>query len=62
MGCFFILELSYNTYWMAFKSNLLIILTSVDMVYKNFGKEDQEGISSMTVAEAQKYIEDCHTA
>jgi carbamate kinase 2 len=36
----------------------LIILTSVDMVYKNFGKEDQEGISSMTVAEAQKYIEE----
>ena len=35
----------------------LIILTSVDMVYKNFGKEDQEGISSMTVAEAQKYID-----
>ena len=36
----------------------LIILTSVDMVYKNFGKEDKEGISSMTVAEAQKYIEE----
>jgi carbamate kinase len=34
----------------------LIILTSVDMVYKNFGTAAQEGISSMTVSEAQSYI------
>lgn len=36
----------------------LIILTSVDMVYKNFGRENQEGISSMTVADAMAYIEE----
>ena len=38
------------------KADELIILTSVDMVYKNFGKENQEGISNMTVADALAYI------
>lgn len=38
------------------KADELIILTSVDMVYKNFGKEDQEGIPSMTVSQAKEYI------
>lgn len=36
----------------------LIILTSVEKVYKNFGKENQEGISSMTVADALAFIEE----
>lgn len=35
----------------------LIILTSVEQVYKNFGKENQEGIDKMTVAEAKAFIE-----
>ena len=34
----------------------LIILTSVDCVYKNFGTENQEPIASMTVAEAKAAI------
>ena len=36
----------------------LIILTGVDCVYKNFGTEQQEALSSMTVAEAKQYMED----
>ena len=36
----------------------LIILTSVDHVYRNFGKENQEAISSMTVEEAKAVIEE----
>ena len=36
----------------------LIILTSVDHVYRNFGKENQEAISSMTVEEAKTAIEE----
>ncbi|RKM55179.1 carbamate kinase [Butyrivibrio sp. X503] len=38
-------------------SDRLIILTSVPCVYKNFGKEDQEPIIKMSVADAKKYIE-----
>ncbi len=34
----------------------LIILTSVPEVYKNYGKEDQEAISAMNVAQAQELI------
>ena len=34
----------------------LIILTSVPNVYKNFGKETQEAISSLTIAEAEALI------
>lgn len=36
----------------------LIILTSEDMVYKNYGKDNQEGISAMTVTDAMAYIEE----
>ena len=36
----------------------LIILTSVDCVYKNFGTEAQEPIATMTVAEAKAAIAD----
>ena len=39
------------------KSDKLIILTSVPYVYKNFGKEDQEPITELTVAKAKEYIE-----
>lgn len=38
------------------KVDELIILTNVEGVYKNYGKENQEIIRSMTVAEAQTYI------
>ena len=38
------------------KSDQLIILTSVDHVSLNFGKENEAKISSMNVPEAEKYI------
>lgn len=34
----------------------LLILTSVDYVYENFGKENQTPITSMTIAQAKEYI------
>ena len=36
----------------------LLILTAVDEVAINFGKENQESLSNMTVEEAKKHIED----
>ncbi len=36
----------------------LIIFTSVPGVYRNFGKENQEAIASLTIAEAEKMIAD----
>ena len=38
------------------KTEELIILTNVDCVYRNFGKEDQTPIESMTIAQAQDAI------
>ena len=38
------------------QSDVLIILTSVDCVYRNFGTEHQTPIGSMTVAEAREAI------
>ncbi len=38
------------------KSDELVILTGVEYVYRNFGKEDQEPIAEMTVAEAKELI------
>ncbi len=35
----------------------LIMFTSVPSVYKNFGKEDQEPIMKMNIAQAKEYIE-----
>lgn len=40
------------------KANQLIILTSVPCVYKNFGKDNQEPLTSLTVSEARAYIEE----
>ncbi len=37
-------------------ADTLMILTSVDHVFTNFGKDNQESISSMTVAQARQYI------
>ena len=38
------------------QADLLIILTGVEQVYRNFGREDQTGISSMTTTQAQALI------
>ena len=39
-----------------FKADMLVILTAVEKVCVNYGKPDQEEISTMTVAEAREYI------
>lgn len=39
-----------------FGADMLIILTAVEKVFINYGKPDQQEISSMTVAEAREYI------
>lgn len=41
------------------KADQLIIYTSVPCVYKNYGTTQEEAITSMTAAEAKKYIEEC---
>ncbi len=40
------------------KSDILLILTSVPNVFLQFGQNDQKAISSMNIAEAEKYIAD----
>lgn len=40
------------------RADELLILTSVDYVYLNFGNENQTPIKTMTVAEAKRYIEE----
>ncbi len=40
------------------KADELLILTSVDYVYLNFEKENQELLKTLTVAEAKRYIEE----
>ncbi|MBD5452484.1 MAG: carbamate kinase [Lachnospiraceae bacterium] len=40
------------------RADELLILTSVDYVYLNFGSENQTPIKTMTVAEAKRYIEE----
>ncbi len=44
------------------KADILMILTSVDQVYLNYGKPEQKGISKMTIGEAKKYYEEGHFA
>ena len=39
-------------------ADMLVILTSVDKVYLNFGTDEQKGLDSMTVAEEKKYLEE----
>ena len=39
-------------------ADMLVILTSVDKVCINYGKEEEEALDTMTVAEAKKYLED----
>ena len=40
------------------KTDELLILTNVDYVYLNFGKDNEEPIKTMTVADAKNYIEE----
>lgn len=43
-------------------ADALVILTEVEKVAVNWGKPNQENLSHMTVAEAQKYVEEGHFA
>ncbi|WP_412518694.1 carbamate kinase [Staphylococcus simulans] len=40
------------------KSDKLIILTAVDNIFINFGKENQEKLTNVTTSEMEKYIEE----
>jgi carbamate kinase len=40
------------------RADILMILTEVEKVAVNFGRPDQRGLDSMTVAEARKYLAD----
>ena len=39
-------------------ADILLILTAVDKVYINYNKENQQGLSELTIEEAKKYIEE----
>jgi len=41
-------------------AEILAILTSVDKVYINFGKDTQKGLDTITLSEAEKYLEEGH--
>ena len=43
-------------------ADMLIILTAVEKVAINFGKENEEWLEDLTVAQAEKYIEEGHFA
>lgn len=43
-------------------ADMLIILTAVEKVAINFGKPDEKGLDTLTVAEAEKYISENHFA
>ncbi|MBC8527125.1 MAG: carbamate kinase [Candidatus Cloacimonetes bacterium] len=42
------------------KADYLIIFTSIEQVFLNFGKENQQAISEMTLAQAKKYCTEGH--
>lgn len=42
------------------KADELLILTSVDYVYLNYGKENEEPITAMNIAKAKEYIAEGH--
>lgn len=44
------------------KADILLILTSVDKVYLNYGKENEIALDKLTTAEAHKYIKEGHFA
>ena len=39
-------------------ADMLVILTSVDKVCLNYGKEDEQSLDTLSVAEAKKYLEE----
>jgi carbamate kinase len=41
-------------------ADIFIILTAVEKVYLNFGKPDQKSLDTITVEEAEKYMEEGH--
>ncbi len=43
-------------------ADMLVILTAVDQVYINFGKDNEKALSNVTVAELETYIEEGHFA
>lgn len=44
------------------EAELLIILTDVPRVYLNYGKENQQGLSALTMGEARQYLSEGHFA
>jgi carbamate kinase len=44
------------------KANMLVIATSIDKVYLNFGKENQKGLDKISVSEAKKLVKEGHFA
>ena len=42
------------------KADIFIISTAVENVYINFGREDQQALTRITLAEAKKYCEEGH--
>ena len=44
------------------KADILVIATSIDKVYINFGKENQEALDRVNVADAKKLIDEGHFA
>ena len=51
------LEKAWKTAW-GQDADMLIILTAVEKVAVNFGKENEKWLDEMTVAEAQKYVDE----
>ncbi|MCK4247988.1 MAG: carbamate kinase, partial [Methanomicrobia archaeon] len=44
----------------AVNADIFLVLTDIEVVYLNFGKENQKPVNKMTVAEAKKYLEEGH--
>lgn len=44
------------------RAKRIISLTQTDMVYLNFGKEDQKGVSELSLNEARRYLAEGHFA
>ena len=51
-------DLSASLLAESIEADMLLILTAVEKVAIHFGKPDQKGLDTMTVAEAEKYIAD----
>ena len=51
-------DLSASLLAESIEADMLLILTAVEKVSVHFGKPDQKGLDTMTVAEAEKYIAD----